>query len=178
MTAPTAEHLRPVQVRLAVDLGGERRDIALRSDVVVRDALAAAMVPVHVPGVVVLDSTGRRLDLSGLVGAQVADGGVLHVVRPAPAPRTRAGRWAAGRPDVVARRPHVESGAFVLAAALGVVVALVVLLAPAPLSGTAATTVAAVLGLAALAVAVGGAAAPPAATVAGPALGFAAQVLL
>ena len=43
-------------------------------------------------------------------------------------PRTRAGRWAAGRPDVVTRRPHPEAGAFALAAALGVTIALVVLL--------------------------------------------------
>ncbi|MET0789632.1 MAG: hypothetical protein ABWY33_10355 [Cellulomonas sp.] len=178
MTAPAAEQLRPAQVRLAVDLGGERRDIALRADVVVRDALQAALVPVNLPGVVVLDSTGRQLDLSGLVGAQLADGGVLHVVRPAPAPRTRAGRWAAGRPDVVTRRPHVEAGAFVLAATLGVVVALVLLLTSTAMADPAAAVVAAVLGLAAVAVALGRTAAPASATIAGPALGFAAGVLL
>ncbi|WP_456826631.1 hypothetical protein, partial [Cellulomonas sp. P5_E12] len=160
MTAPAAEQVRPAQVRLAVDLGDERRDIALRSDVVVRDALLVALVPVNLPGVVVLDSTGRQLDLSGLVGAQLADGGVVHVVRPAPAPRTRAGRWAAGRPDVVTRRPHPEAGAFALAAALGVTIALVVLLTTPGLDDTLAPIVAAVLGVVALAVAVGRPAAP------------------
>lgn len=178
MTAPAAEQVRPAQVRLAVDLGDERRDIALRSDVVLRDALLVAMVPVSFPGVVVLDSTGRQLDLSGLVGAQLADGGVVHVVRPAPAPRTRAGRWAAGRPDVVTRRPHPEAGAFALAAALGVTVALVVLLTTPGLDDTFAPIVAALLGVVALAVAVGRSAALASATLAGPALGFATGVLL
>jgi hypothetical protein len=142
----------------------------------VGDALRAALVPVHSPGILVLDSTGRVVDLDDVVGGQVVDGGVLHVVRPAPAPRRRSDRWAADRPDVVSRRPapHV---ALALAGAVGGVLVAVMAVLPGVALDPATGIAAAALALAALATALSRSPAPAAATISAPALAAGAAAL-
>ncbi|GIG20558.1 hypothetical protein Cch01nite_12820 [Cellulomonas chitinilytica] len=173
MSTPTAARRDP-HVRFGIEVGAERRDIALRPDVRVGDAMRSALLPVGDEGVLVLDSTGRAVPLDTAVGAVVADGGLLHVVRRA-VPRGRAKRWAAERQDVVLRRPPVQTGALAVATALGAGTAVAALL-PGTLGAWSATVAAVALGIGALA-AVLVAAAGPAAAVAGPTLGFATTVL-
>ncbi|WP_155856141.1 hypothetical protein [Cellulomonas sp. URHD0024] len=174
MSAPTAARRHP-HVRLGIDVGDERRDIALRPDMQLGDAMRSALLPVGDEGVVVLDSSGRQVPLDVAVGDVVTDGGLLHVVRRA-APGARGRRWAAQRQDVVLRRPPAQRGALATAAALGIVAA-VVGLAPGALENLPATIAATLLGAAAVATVLTRTA-EPAASVAGPTLGFAAAVLV
>lgn len=174
MSATDVTHEPPVRagshVRLGLDLGTERRDVALRSDVVLGDALRSALVPVDDPGVVVLDSAGTRLDLSRAAGAQVSDGALVHVVRAGTAPASRAGRWAARRPDVATRRPPPQAGLLAVVVVLATALGAVVLLPGAPRPGALALPAAVVLGLAALLVALARVPATTAATAAALAL--------
>ncbi|NKY12328.1 hypothetical protein, partial [Cellulomonas hominis] len=77
--------------RVAVHLGARRLDVALDAARTLGELLAAAGVPL-VPGMLVLDSGGRALDLAVPVAEQVADGAAVHVVAPAPRPRGRSAR--------------------------------------------------------------------------------------
>ena len=73
MAAPgSATDARPQShVRLVVAVGAEQRHVALRRDVVLGDALRAALVPIDDPATLVLDSAGQRLDVRAAVGRQV-----------------------------------------------------------------------------------------------------------
>ncbi|MCC2309575.1 hypothetical protein [Cellulomonas chengniuliangii] len=172
MSAPAA----PL-VRLALHVGGDRLDVALTPEVSLAAALWAAGVDVRQPGVVVLDSSGRPLPLDEGIGPHVPDGAVVHVVRPAdPQPR---GRRASG---VVSRRPPAQAGLVVLGGVGGLVAAGAALLAmPAALTGSGGQqALAAVLGLTAVALVAARSSdrgVADAATLAAPALGFAAGAL-
>ncbi len=155
MAAPgSATDARPQShVRLVVAVGAEQRHVALRRDVVLGDALRAALVPIDDPATLVLDSAGQRLDVRAAVGRQVADGGALHVVRPAPRPR----RHRPVDPELLARRPRPQAGLLALAGAIGAVLLLTAMLGPVPdLPVSASTGVALALALVALAVAAAG----------------------
>lgn len=178
MTTPVAPRVRPAQLRLAIDAGGDRRDVALRADVLLGDALRAALVPLDQPGTVVLDPRGRALDLGGGVGDQVDDGALLLVVRAAPAPVTSAERWAAEHPDAAERRPAAQAGLLLAATMLSGVVALVVVLWAPDLSPASVAALAGVLGLTALGAAAARSEATASATVAGPAAAFALGALV
>ncbi|CAM5783383.1 hypothetical protein [Cellulomonas persica] len=152
MTASAAPATTASQahVRLVVAVGTEQRHVALRRDVVLADALRAALVPLDVPGTLVLDSAGRPMDVRAAVGALVEDGAALHVVRPAPRPRGRR----EVDPEVLARRPRPQAGLLALAGALGAVLLLMAMAGPvADLPAAASTGTTSVLALLALVVA-------------------------
>lgn len=116
MSAPTAAAAPVDQVRLAVAAGAERRDIVLRGDVVLGDALRFAMLPVDAPGVAVLDSEGRRVDLDQPAEV-LADGTLVHVVGRPPVAR-RVGALA---DDAAGRRPPAFAALLAAAAAAALV---------------------------------------------------------
>jgi hypothetical protein len=157
--------------RVAVHLGSRRLDVALDASRTLGELLAAAGVPL-VPGLLVLDSGGRVLDLAAPVAEQVADGSLVHVVAPAPRPRGRAAR---ARAAWVARRPDPQPGLLGTAAAVAAVLAAVLLLDPNQ-RGWPALAAALVLGAGAAVLAVSRVAASSAATLVVPVLGFAAGV--
>lgn len=157
--------------RVAVHLGTRRLDVALDASRTLAELLAAAGVPL-VPGLLVLDSTGRTLDLRAPVAAQVADGSLVHVVAPAPRPRGRAAR---ARAAWVARRPDPQPALVGAAGAAAVVLAAVELIDPVR-RGWLALVLAVVLGAGAVLLAVGRPRAATAATLVTPLLGFAAGV--
>lgn len=176
MTASAAPATAASQahVRLVVAVGTEQRHVALRRDVMLADALRAALVPLDVPGTLVLDSAGQSLDLAAAVGDLVEDGAALHVVRPAPRPRGRRDV----DPEVLARRPRPQAGLLALAGALGAVLLLLAMLGPAadlPALASAGTTT--VLALLALVVAGTGRRTAPVAPVAAVVATVAAPVL-
>lgn len=151
VSAPAAARLRPAPVRLAVAVGVDRRDVALRADVLLADALRAALVPVGEPGTVVLDSSGRRLDLGAAVGDQLVDGAAVHVLRPAPAPRGRRGRVI--DPSTLSRRPYPRAGLLALAGGVGLALLVVAMLGPSGQPPAVPTALATALVVAALVVA-------------------------
>ncbi|MBT0994255.1 hypothetical protein KIN34_08140 [Cellulomonas sp. DKR-3] len=151
MSATAAARVRSAPVRLAVAVGVDRRDVALRADVVLADALRAALVPVGEPGTVVLDSSGRRLDLAAAVGDQLVDGSAVHVLRPAPAPRGRHGRTL--DPSTLSRRPYPRAGLLAIAGGVGLALLVVALLGPSGQPPAVPTALATALVVAALVVA-------------------------
>lgn len=157
--------------RVAVHLGARRLDVALDAARTLGELLAAAGAPL-VPGMLVLDSSGRALDLAAPVAEQVVDGSVVHVVAPAPRPRGRSARERAARTP---RRPDPQPALLGAAAVAAGVLATVLLIDPVA-RGWPATAAAALLGVAAVALAVAPVAAATAATLAAPALAFAAGV--
>lgn len=158
-------------VRLVVAVGSEHRHVALRPDVLLGDALRAALVPTDVPGTVVLDSTGQRLDLVRSVGDQLEDGAALHVVRPAPRPR----RHRELDPESLVRRPRPQPGLLALAGACGGVLLVAALLgAQDGPPAVVVTALTAGLALLALVVAIVATTASPVATIAAPLLAAAA----
>ena len=169
--------------RLALQLGTRRLDVALLPDVAVGDALWASGVDAYEPGVLVLDSTGRAVDLEAAIGEQVPDGGVLHVIGPAPGPRGRQRRGPSI--EVLSRRPPVQAALFVIGGVGALALAATALLGlgrgVVAIDGVAAQVIAILAVTAALCTAtvrsVSGAV-DDAATFAAPALGFAAGVLL
>ncbi|GEL96314.1 hypothetical protein [Cellulomonas composti] len=172
MSAPSGTPVRPAapQLRLVVAAGSELRHVALRSDVVLGDALRAALLPVDAPGTLVLGATGTRLDPHAPAGEQLQDGATVHVVRPAPAPDRELAAGAAGR------RPPPQAGLFAIVGALGVVLTVVALVpsaGPEPDALVLAALVC-VLALCAAGLALARVPAARAATLASPALAAAA----
>lgn len=159
--------------RVALQIGPRRYDLALDPERTLGDVVRAAGVAA-VPGLLVLDSTGRSLELRRAVASQVDDGAVLHVVAPAPRPRGKAAR-AAQRAQAAARRPDPQAGLLALAGTAGVVAAAVELLDPTH-GGTRSLVLALVTGALALVLALARPAARTAATLAAPVLGLAAGI--
>jgi hypothetical protein len=153
--------------RVALQIGPQRYDIALDPERTLAAVVRAAGIA-EVPGLLVLDSAGRPLELRRPVAAQVADGAVLHVVAPAPRPRGRAAR-AAQRAQVAARRPDPQAGLLTLVAAA------VELLDPAR-GGARALALALGAGALALLLALARPASRTAATLAAPVLGLTAGI--
>lgn len=170
MTVPGPAVLAPL-TRVAVHLGTRRLDVALDASRTLGELLAAAGVPL-VPGLLVLDTGGRALDLAAPVAEQVEDGSLVHVVAPAPRPRGRAAR---ARAAWVARRPDPQPALLGAAGATAAVLAAVALLDPAR-HGWLALAAALVLGAGAVLLAVSRVAAVAAASLAAPVLAFAAGV--
>lgn len=170
MTVPGPAVLASL-TRVAVHLGTRRLDVALDASRTLGELLAAAGVPL-VPGLLVLDTGGRALDLAAPVAEQVEDGSLVHVVAPAPRPRGRAAR---ARAAWVARRPDPQPALLGAAGATAAVLAAVALLDPAR-HGWLALAAALVLGAAAVLLAVSRVAAVAAASLAAPVLAFAAGV--
>jgi hypothetical protein len=169
----TVPALAPL-TRVAVHLGARRLDVALDASRTLAELLAAAGVPL-VPGLLVLDSAGRPLDLSVPVAEQVEDGSLVHVVAPAPRPRGRAAR---ARAAWVARRPDPQPALMGAAGAAAVVLAAVEMIDPAR-RGWGALAAAVVLALGAFVLATtrsAVASAATAATLVAPLLGLAAGV--
>lgn len=172
MSAPAA----PL-VRLALQIGGDRLDVALTPEVSLAATLWSAGVDVREPGLVVLDSSGRPLALDEGVGPHLADGAVVHVVRAAaPDP---AGRRTTGP---ASRRPPAQAGLVALGGVAGLVAAGAALLSvpsALPVAG-GPQALAAVLGLTAVALVMARGSSrgvADAATLVAPALGFSAGVL-
>jgi hypothetical protein len=159
--------------RVALQIGPQRYDIALDPERTLAAVVRAAGIA-EVPGLLVLDSAGRPLELRRPVAAQVADGAVLHVVAPAPRPRGRAAR-AAQRAQVAARRPDPQAGLLTLAALGAAVAAAVELLDPAR-GGARALALALGAGALALLLALARPASRTAATLAAPVLGLTAGI--
>lgn len=157
--------------RVAVHLGARRLDVALDAARTLGELLAAAGVPL-VPGMLVLDSAGRVLDLAVPVAEQVADGAAVHVVAPAPRPQGRSARGGAGH---ALRRPDPQPALLGAAAVAAGVLATVALIDPVA-RGWLATAGAALLAVTALVLAAAPVAAATAATLAAPVLAFAAGV--
>jgi hypothetical protein len=146
--------------RVALQIGPQRYDIALDPERTLAAVVRAAGIA-EVPGLLVLDSAGRPLELRRPVAAQVADGAVLHV--------------AAQRAQVAARRPDPQAGLLTLAALGAAVAAAVELLDPAR-GGARALALALGAGALALLLALARPASRTAATLAAPVLGLTAGI--
>jgi hypothetical protein len=87
-----------------VRIGDRSVDVAVPPALPVYEVLRAAGVDLGDPHLMIVDSTGRQLDLYSTTGDQLPDGSVLHVL--ARAGRARAsGRSAAAAQDPASARP-------------------------------------------------------------------------
>lgn len=134
----------PVRARVGLRVGSRTVDVAIPSGVPLYEVLREVDVDLDDPGLTIVDSAGRQVDLYSTTGDELPDGAVLHVVTRTPVARAAQGGHAAHDPAV--SRP-VASPWWLGVAGAGAVV-LVAVVALGIVDGSAASSASDRLGLA------------------------------